>query len=147
MPAPPFPSRPARLGWHDAPLLLEALAMLAGASAAIRLLPFRRVAAAAGTWGRSTRRAPPDVGRTVRAVEAWARRVPWKAVCFQQGLALHLLLRRRGVRSVLHYGVRQSPGEGLAAHVWVSVGGHPVIGGGEAPRFQCLARFPATGAE
>ena len=65
-------------------------------------------------------------------------------MCFQRGLALHLMARRRGVASVLHYGVAQDPAEGLAAHVWVSVDGHTVIGGEQAPRFTCLARFPAS---
>ena len=81
--------------------------------------------------------------RRVRwAVQAWARHVPWRAVCFQQGLALHWMLRRRGVASVLLYGVAKRGGEGLAAHVWVDVDGATVIGGEEAPNFVCLARFP-----
>lgn len=134
---------PSRFGWRDAPLLAEALATLAWASAAILLLPFRRVAALAETGVGRAREGDADVATLRRAVDAWARRVPWKAVCFQRGLALHLMARRRGIASVLHYGVAQEP-DGLAAHVWVSVGGRTVIGGEQAPRFTCLARFPAS---
>jgi hypothetical protein len=76
------------------------------------------------------------------SVDAWARRVPWRAVCFQKGLAAHWMLRRRGIASVLHYGAAQAPDEGLSAHVWVSVGRTIVTGGGEAPRFARLASFP-----
>jgi hypothetical protein len=72
--------------------------------------------------------------------------VPWKAVCFQQGLALHLMLRRRGIASVLNYGVGKKEDERLAAHVWVDVGSETVIGGEEAPRFARLARFPGEAA-
>jgi hypothetical protein len=123
-------------------MLAEALAALALASLAIALLPFRKVADAASA---PVRKAVPADAQTVRrvrsAVRAWARRVPWRTVCFQKGLALHWMLRRRGIGSVLLYGARRD-GEGLAAHVWVDVDGETVIGGDEAPNFTCLARFP-----
>jgi hypothetical protein len=142
MSAPATRSPPARRTLADWLLLAEALAALALASLAIALLPFRRVAAAASARGRREPRAEPETVRRVRgAVQGWARRVPWKAVCFQRGLALHWMLRRRGIRSVLLYGARQR-GDGLAAHVWVDVDGVTVIGGEEAPDFTCLARFP-----
>jgi hypothetical protein len=136
-------NRPARLGLAEWGLLAEALVTLAAASAAIRAIPFRRVAAAAARWGRAaTRHDPETVRRTRWAVEAWSRRVPWRTVCFQKGLTLHLMLRRRGIESVLLYGVAQQPERGLAAHVWVDVGEESVIGGEEAAGFTCLARFP-----
>jgi hypothetical protein len=123
-------------------MLAEGLAALTLASLAIALLPFRKVAAAASVSGRGAARGDAETVRRVRgAIHGWARRVPWKAVCFQRGLALHWMLRRRGVRSVLLYGVRHDA-DGLAAHVWVDVDGETVIGAEEAPRFACLARFP-----
>ncbi|HEX8061779.1 MAG TPA: lasso peptide biosynthesis B2 protein [Allosphingosinicella sp.] len=126
----------------DAPMLAEALAALALASLAIALLPFRRVAAIASSPGRGTPRTDAETVRRARsALIGWSRRVPWRAVCFQKGLALHWMLRRRGIRSVLLYGVRQD-GDGVAAHVWIEVDGETVIGGEEAPTFACLARFP-----
>lgn len=140
-------TRPLPLGWRDAPLLVEALATLALASVAIRLLPFRRVAGLAGSKQGQT---ADDVAKVRQAIDAWARRVPWKTVCFQRGLALHMMARRRGIASVLHYGVAQLPAKGplpdkaLAAHVWVEVDGRTVIGGEEAPRFARLASFPAA---
>lgn len=123
-------------------MLAEALAALALASLAIALLPFRRVAAAASAPVRKPARSDPEAVRRARsAVIGWSRRVPWRAVCFQKGLAVHWMLRRRGIPSVLLYGARRD-GEGLAAHVWVDVDGKTVIGGEEAPSFACLARFP-----
>jgi hypothetical protein len=145
MSAPATRSPPARRTLSDWLLLAEALAALALASLAIALLPFRRVAAAASAPGRQETRVDAETVRRVRgAVQAWSRRVPWKAVCFQRGLALHWMLRRRGIRSVLLYGVRHQ-GDELAAHVWVDVDGETVIGGEEAPNFACLARFPPDG--
>ena len=126
-------------------MLAEALATLAWASAAIAHKPFAQVAAIAGSRPvHGLPASPAEIDRVVRAVQAWARRVPWRAVCFQQGLAVHLMLRRRGVPSRMHYGVSQALDKGLGAHVWVSVGDRAVIGGEEAERFACLAIYPAT---
>ncbi len=117
--------------------------MLALASLAIRLLPFRTVVRVAGNAelrGVATESTGDTARKIVWAVRAWARRVPWKAVCFQTGLAVHVMLRRRGISSHLHYGVSQA--DGLRAHVWVSAGGRDVIGGEEAAGFTCLATYP-----
>jgi hypothetical protein len=53
------------------------------------------------------------------------------------------MLRRRGVASILHYGVGKNPERGLMAHVWITVSGTAVLGGREAPDHACLAEFPA----
>jgi hypothetical protein len=146
MAAPVTRPRRNRPSLADAPILAEALAALALASLAIALLPFRRVAAAASAPGRGPERADPETVRRARsAVTGWSRRVPWRAVCFQKGLAVHWMLRRRGIPSVLLYGVRNG-GDGLAAHVWVDVDDQTVIGGEEAANFTCLARFPPEAA-
>lgn len=76
------------------------------------------------------------------AIGASAARVPWRALCFQQGLAAQLMLRRRGIPSVLYYGAAQDEGDGLSAHVWVRDGDVDVIGGEIAHRFTILATFP-----
>jgi hypothetical protein len=69
--------------------------------------------------------------------------VPWRALCFQQGLAAQLMLRRRGIPSVLYYGAAQEDRTGLCAHVWVRDGEIDVIGGEIAHRFAILATFPS----
>jgi hypothetical protein len=138
-------SRRRPLGPVNRRLLAEALPALALASLAVKLAPFRRVAAwARGRPGIGTAEIDDAMLRKARwAVEAWARRVPWRAVCFQQGLALHWMLGRRGIASVLHYGVAREAEGVLKAHVWVSVAGRPVIGGEEAAGFACVATFPS----
>jgi hypothetical protein len=132
-----------RLTGPDWLLLAEALPTLAWASLAIFFLPFRRVAATAAELHHVARSPDPQTARKIAwAVNAWARRVPWRAVCFQRGLAAHRMLRRRGYESVLHYGVGQEEAKGLRAHVWVTLGGRDVVGGEEASEFVCLATFP-----
>jgi Transglutaminase-like superfamily len=135
----PSPGQPARLGLADAALLAEALAALAAASLAIRLLPFRRVMARASRPPPRPPGGPVDIALLRRAVEAWARRVPWRAVCFQNALALQSMLRRRGIGSAIHYGIRHD-GD-LEAHVWLSVGDEVVIGGSVAEGFAEVATF------
>jgi hypothetical protein len=128
-------------------LLLEALATLAVASLAIRIAPFRKVAEIAKNAAPARPQAPEAERRIVAqcrwAVASVAARVPWTTVCFQKGLTLHLMLRRRGIASILHYGVGKNPERGLIAHVWITVSGTAVLGGREAPDHACLARFPA----
>jgi hypothetical protein len=149
MVSPPRLPRLDRLTPHDWLLAVEALASLVWASFAIAFLPFRKVAGMASKApARPAVSLEAGLPRRVRwAVDAWARRVPWRAVCFQRGLAAHRMLRRRGYGSILHYGVAQRDVKGLSAHVWVSLDGRPVIGGEEAPEFTCLATFPEQRSE
>ena len=139
--------RLARLSGANRRALVEAFVTLAAASVAIRLLPFRRTALLMAKRAVTKRATPVSQDATVNqcrwAVNAWADRVPWRAVCFQRGLALHLMLRRRGIVSVLQYGVAQDVAKGLQAHVWVEAGGRLVMGGENAADFRRVASFPA----
>lgn len=139
--------RPAtRLGVRDASLLIEAGLVLTAASLASATLPFRRIVqwASAAPDGTRCPHGPDIVHRAGQAIEAWSRRLPLKTVCFQKGLALHWMLRRRGIGSRLHYGVDRHDDQGLRAHVWISVAGEIVMGGEVAGEFACLAVFPPT---
>jgi len=77
-----------------------------------------------------------------RAVLAWARRLPWRALCFEQGLAAFVLLRGRGLDATLHYGAATIGGE-LKAHVWVTSGPTDVVGCENQEDYGLLARFPS----
>ena len=139
--------RLARLGWTDRVLLVEAMIVLTLASIAIKVVPFRHVVRAAAAFGRPVKDGtPPDllIRKIVWWVNSAGNRVPWRAVCFQRGLAVHVMLRRRGISSFLHYGVAQA--DSLKAHVWVSAAGRDVIGGQEAAGFTRLASYPAIRA-
>src|SRR3954454_20306178 len=87
-----------RLTAHDWLLAGEALAALAWASLAIAFRPFRKVAEAASKpHARPAESLEAGLPKRIRwAVDAWGRRVPWRTVCFQRGLAGHRMLRRRG---------------------------------------------------
>jgi len=146
----PFIEKWRKTAWSDRALLGEAVFVLAIARLAIALLPFRAVGRlagirAAGSLPRDARLA--TIRRVRWAIRAGAKRVPFRAVCFQQALAAQFMLRRRGVPSTLYFGAAPDDARGLAAHVWVRDGNTDVIGCEEAPRFPILAQFPdgATG--
>lgn len=138
----------AGLRLRDQPLLLgEALLALAAASVLIAVFPFRRVARiAAGEGGRSVATASPATAlRIERALLAWSVRVPWRAVCFQQGLAAVLMLRRRRLAATLFYGAGHDSAASLVAHVWVRSGPTDVTGCAIAEDYALLAAFPEHG--
>lgn len=120
-------------------LLLEALVWLALARVALVLFPFRVVAAHLGevctpaeAVGRISQSindpGESDTARSVGwAVRLMAGKVPFKAVCLQQGVAAKLMLRRRGIQSALHFGIASKVG-GLEAHAWLDTAGAKVTG-------------------
>lgn len=118
--------------------------MLTLASLLIALLPFRRIAALAARGHQGPAAQGGQARRIAGTIEAWASRVPWRAVCFQQGLAAQLMLRRRGLAAALHYGAARDDAGRLVAHVWVRSGEVDVIGCDGAERFGVLAVFPAV---
>jgi len=122
-------------------LLARACLILSAASAAVALLPFRR----AVRFGCVPRRSRSDllIEDCVWAVAAAARRLPWRTLCIEQGLAVQRMLRRSGTDALLHYGARHDPVSGaLEAHVWVSVDGQAVIGGEDARHYAEVACYP-----
>jgi hypothetical protein len=131
--------RTARPPW---PLLIETGLAMIVASAAIRLLPFRRLAGWMGQGAVAASPAEPDdIAIIARAIKAWSTRLPWRTMCFEQGLTAHWMLRRRGLASTLYYGAATLEGQ-LKAHVWVRSGELDVVGCEIAADYALLARFP-----
>jgi hypothetical protein len=139
-----------RLSWQDRRLVVEAIIYLAAAAFGVAFLRFRYVAVLAARPTRQPQPSPQESLRKVRrirwAVLATARRVPWRVLCFEQALAAQLMLKRRGIPSVLHYGAAQDR-SGLLAHVWLRYGDVDVVGGASAHQFAILATFPPKNSE
>jgi hypothetical protein len=129
------------------PYLIVAEAMVALTLArAATVLPFRwkmkREGVVAG--------APVELGRLPEELRARAvslalaraqRRLPWKTSCLVAALAARAMLRRRGIDSVLRFGVRRGADGRLGAHAWLEAGGGVVCGGPAAEGFAPLAGF------
>jgi len=121
--------------------LREAAAMLILARLALRLVPPARVFA----WAD---RPPRRVCRFATGETAWVTWAvdnigsrPWmNALCLPRALAVHAMLRRRGIVSRLCLGVARQD-EAVAAHAWVEVGRDKVAGEVGAEGFTRLAAF------
>jgi hypothetical protein len=86
--------------------------------------------------------AAAEIARRVRwAVEAVARHSPIAFVCFPQTLAGYTMLRRRGVRSTMVYGVARAADGKLIAHTWLVVGDRVVLGGEGSAQFTPVERW------
>jgi hypothetical protein len=126
-------------------LLLETFATLLAARCSLVLLPVRWIF----HWLESPPRHPavPDGSQIVEdvrwAVLTVARYGPLSFVCFPQALGAHAMLRRRGIRSVMHYGVRRSADRQMRAHTWLEVDHRMLLGGESAMLF---APIHSTGA-
>lgn len=135
-----------RLSGRQWLLLIEAGLLLAVASAAIALLPFARVGRLAS--GRDAPLAPLREAAVIVelrwAITAMARRAPFRAKCFEQGMAAQWMLRRRGIASTLFYGIARDRDRALSAHVWVRAGAYDVVGCENISDFAMVAQFPAN---
>lgn len=132
-----------RIGHGGRLLVAEAAVRLAMARLALALFPFQQVACRRG------RLLPPDDARAhdsgARANDAgeaaaavarkvgWAVRavapsMPFKALCLQQALAAHAMLRRRGIEAPIHFGAGRDDSNRFEAHAWLKVAGVEVTG-------------------
>jgi len=134
-------------------LLIEATCWLLVARLCLLLVPFPRLANRLGTL------VPPGDQRALRAnragapehvwlareigwaVTAAARHVPFKAVCLPQALAARIMLRRRGVVCVVHFGAAKGRKKSFAAHAWLDAAGVEVTGYPQALAFAEIACF------
>ena len=121
-------------------LVVEAVACLVAARLALIIIPFSRLARGFGMF------VPPADPRVLKvrtapsqdqtrlaeeigwAVTRAARYVPFRAVCLPQAMAARVMLKRRGVKSVMHFGAAKGQDKPLDAHAWVDAVGVEVTG-------------------
>jgi Transglutaminase-like superfamily len=134
-------------------LLVEAVAYLLAARLALIFIPFPRLARRLGTFVppaeartlQTQHGASQDAARTARdigwAVTRAARYVPFKAVCLPQAMAARVMLKRRGIGSVMHFGAAKGSEKPLDAHAWLDAAGVEVTGYPVAKTFAEIACF------
>ncbi|HWC93083.1 MAG TPA: lasso peptide biosynthesis B2 protein [Pseudolabrys sp.] len=143
----------AQVGNRRRALLAEAVAWLLLTRLALLLVPFPRLARRLGTF------VPPSDARAVAARRSgapsatslaeeigWAvthaaRHVPFNAVCLPQAMTARIMLKRRGVGSVLHFGAAKGEQRPLDAHAWLDAAGVEVTGYPVAAKFTEIACF------
>ena len=141
------------IGARRRALVMEAALWLLAARIALIAVPFPRLARRLGAF------VPPTDARVARVAEGcsdadarlaaeigWAtvraaRHVPFKAVCLPQAMAARIMLRRRGVASVLHFGAARGTDKPIDAHAWLDAAGVEVTGYPVAAQFSEIACF------
>lgn len=143
----------AQLGTRRRALLVEAVTYLMAARLALIFIPFPRLARRLGTFVSPTdpralkvrtgtmpseMRLAEEIGW---AVTRAARFVSFKAVCLPQAMAARVMLKRRGVASVMHFGAAKGTEKPLDAHAWLDAAGVEVTGYPVAKNFAEIACF------
>ena len=115
------------LPWRQRWTLLEAFVLLPKLAVWIRLLGLRRVRAllhrlAPGSRAGVDPQSLAAARDAARLVAAAAARQPFAVSCLPRSLTLWWMLRRRGIPTELHLGVRNESGN-IEAHAWLEADG------------------------
>lgn len=99
------------------------------------VVPYQELRGAVAFLTRKTysHRGDSSLPQLLWAVSAASRFVP-QSTCLVKALALHVLLKRAGLESSIHFGVTKE-GEHLDAHAWVESQNQIVIGNFESNRY------------
>ena len=119
------------LDWRERRLLVALLLALPALRIALRHVGFTRTRAVIERWTARYPKRPPS-RRDMETAESLAelakiagRRAPLAATCLPQALAVHAVLRRRGLDPELRIGVRKAE-DRFEAHAWVELAGWPL---------------------
>ena len=131
----------SRLPLTDRILTFEAAIFLAIARTWLLVVPFRKIAGTLGTSHSavaSNNVLPPaseeqdqTAERISEAVKRAAKNIPVHAVCIQQAIAAKMMLDRRGIHCVMHFGVARGlpdSGAALRAHAWLRTANVEITG-------------------
>lgn len=111
-------------------LLLEAGVLLCLARAGLQTLSFVALRQALDRCATVRSGDPQETPmRIAWAVNAVSRRLPGRPSCLMQALAADVMLRRRGYRAELLFGLRKTSGaQSPDGHAWVTCEGGVVVG-------------------
>lgn len=133
--------------WRERLLLLEAVLYLGAARAALLTIPFKYISRSLGQQLPADTVAPrgAPVSTAARqigwAVKTMGRRTPWDSACLAQSIAGKLMLRKRGLASLLFLGMKKDEAGKLTAHAWLQAGNEILIGAAGHETFTVLSTF------
>ncbi len=131
-------AKAARLPTAERTLLLQACVLLPAVAVGLRLLALKTLLRLLDRPRQPGAAILPE--RAARLVEAAAGRQPVRPTCLVKALALHALLRRRGISADLVVGARPATGR-LDAHAWVEHRGVPIPDGAQSETYPPLLRW------
>lgn len=122
------------LSWSDKLRAAEAFVCLGLARLAVLTVPLRLLARVLGQT--PTPSDEPTAGEAPAAstlslaaiVERVANHTPWSSNCLARAVAATLMLRRRGVRTRIYFGVARDDAGEIEAHAWTR-SGHAILTG------------------
>ncbi|MES2056360.1 MAG: lasso peptide biosynthesis B2 protein [Pseudomonadota bacterium] len=141
------------VGHHRRALVIEAAISMFIARISLLLFPFARIARRLGAFVPPTdpRVAAHAEGATDRQIRlardiGWAVRasapfMPFRSVCLQQAMAAQMMLRRRGIPTVMHFGAGRGDEKPIDAHAWLDAAGVKVTGYPVAPNLAEIGCF------
>jgi len=138
------------LSWRERFLLLEAFFYLGVARAALLTIPFKRIVPYLGQQMKKediheSDSPPMDSARQVGwAVDIMSRRTPWESACLVQAIAGKIMLKQRGLPSLLYLGTKKDETGQLTAHAWLKNGNEILLGGSGHETFTVLSAFVDT---
>jgi hypothetical protein len=128
----------------------EAVTLLIASRIALRVLPFRWIAAFLDhPFG------PPRVtgpaAAAIRSQVQWAVDracvLPGDSSCFRRAMTAHAMCRARGVHTTLYYGAAVDAATGVQGHTWLQDGSTEFIGCQSRKQYSVLATFPANSCD
>jgi hypothetical protein len=126
---------------------LEAFLFLGLARAAVLAVPFRILARGLGQpsrWHGHSAANEAVASATVELAELAervSRHTPWKSNCLAKAIAVKLMLRCRGVRITMYFGMAKNDKGEFEAHAWTCSGKTILTGGPEIGRYAVVAAF------
>jgi hypothetical protein len=123
-------------------LFAEAWLFLALARMILLVVPFKRIAARLkDKEGKGNGVDEQGLEMIRDAIIRAGSRSPWRTKCFEKALAAKMMLRRRGMASIIYFGVRKDEQLNMHAHAWVKCGERVITGGKGIEQYTLLTAF------
>jgi len=122
--------------------LLESLFFLGWSRFLIRVFHFKKIASFLQAKQKSTRTSDnDDIKKIAAAIKTMSSHTFWKSNCLTQALTARFMLNRRGIKSVVYFGVVADEKDFLKAHAWVESNGMIVTGKKGMDSFKVIKKF------
>ncbi len=125
---------------------LEALLFLILSRLLIVLFSFKKIAQKLGEPMKETSFEISDlssnksrlIAKMIKKASAYA---PFRTLCFEQALALKLMLKQRGIACTIYFGIKKNENSKLKAHAWTRVGKNYLTGKIGKEKYQLISTF------
>jgi hypothetical protein len=130
-------------------LFSEAWLSLGFARLILIFLPFKKVVGFLGKKGKSRKESTTTdtlnlkTQETIKlAISRACHRSFWRTMCFEQALAAKFMLKRRKIKSTIHFGVAKSAvNNQMTAHAWLESDGFILTGAKGHNNFSVINSF------